>query len=271
MTALDAHIGGRVFRIDSAKYFDLAIPVDFGGEGLCAFGVSPASAATVETPWFTGDTFRGGCNVREYRYIPHCHGTHTEGVGHITDQEISVAEIVKEAWIPATLISVALENGGDCPERYIPGKENDDALITRGNLLGKLKNLEDRDFHQALVVRTLPNAPAKKTRWYTSAPYFSNAALEEIVRREVKHLLVDVPSIDRMEDGGRLSNHHLFWEMPPESHDLRQARAPFRTLTELVFVPDEAPDGYYLLNLQLAPFPGDAVPSRPLLFPVEVR
>jgi arylformamidase len=35
-------------------------------------------------------------------------------------------------------------------------------------------------------------------------------------------------------------------------------------------VPDEAHDGYYLLNLQLVPFSGDAAPSRPLIFPVEV-
>jgi arylformamidase len=269
MTAVDVHVGERIFRVDSAKYFDLSIPVGFGGEGLCAFGVSPASTQTVENPWFIGDTFRGGCNVREYRYIPHCHGTHTECVGHITNQEVSVTEILKDAWIPATVISVELEKGRDCSERYVPGKEKDDALITRRNLIRKLENLEDRYFHQGLIVRTLPNAPAKKTRWYTLAPYFSNDAMGEIGRRKVMHFLVDVPSVDRMEDQGRLSNHHLFWEMPLGSHDLRQAKALYRTITELIFVPDEVRDGYYLLNLQIAPFPGDAAPSRPLLFPVE--
>jgi arylformamidase len=269
MTAIDVHIGRRIFRSDSAKGFDLSIPIDFEGRGLSAFGAPPASMQTVENPWFIGDTFRGGCNVREYRYIPHCHGTHTECVGHITDQDVSVTEILKDAWIPATVISVELENGGDCSERYVPGKEEDDALITRRNLIGKLENLKDRDFHQALIVRTLPNIPAKKTRWYTSAPYFSNDAMGEIVRRKVVHFLVDVPSVDRMDDRGRLSNHHLFWEMPPGSHDLRQAKAPYRTITEFIFVPDEVRDGHYLLNLQIAPFPGDAVPSRPMIFPVE--
>ncbi|HSD73628.1 MAG TPA: hypothetical protein VLB75_02595 [Steroidobacteraceae bacterium] len=34
------------------------------------------------------------------------------------------------------------------------------------------------------------------------------------------------------------------------------------------FVPDETADGFYLLDLQLAPFVADATPSRPLLYPV---
>ena len=69
---------------------------------------------------------------------------------------------------------------------------------------------------------------------------------------------------------GKLSNHRLFWEAPSGSRDLTQARAPHRTITELIFVLDEAHDGYYLLNLQIAPFLDDAAPSRPLIFPVEV-
>jgi hypothetical protein len=36
----------------------------------------------------------------------------------------------------------------------------------------------------------------------------------------------------------------------------------------LRFVPDEAADGLYLLDLQLAPFAADATPSRPRLYPV---
>jgi hypothetical protein len=37
------------------------------------------------------------------------------------------------------------------------------------------------------------------------------------------------------------------------------------TITELVYVKDEIPDGRYDLNLQTAPFVNDATPSRPLL------
>jgi arylformamidase len=271
VSPLQARIAGRTFRTDSARYIDLSIPVSFQHEGLSAFGVPPASVRTVETERFIGDTRRGGsCNVREYRFTPHCHGTHTECVGHVVDQEIPVAELLGDAFIPATLVSLTLEKGGTCAESYISRKAEDDLLITRRRLVEKLQRLDDEDFHQALIIRTLPNSFAKRKRRYDSAPYFSNEAMAEIARRKVSHLLVDVPSVDRMDDRGELSNHRLFWEAPAGSRDLRQARAPHRTITEFIFAPDEAHDGYYLLNLQIAPFSGDAAPSRPLIFPVEV-
>jgi arylformamidase len=271
VSPLQVRIAGRTFRADSARYIDLSIPVSFQDEGPSAFGVPPASVRTVETERFIGDTRRGGsCNVREYRITPHCHGAHTECVGHIVDQEISVTEMVRDAFIPATLISVMLEKAGDCSESYVSGKEEGDLLITRRRLIEELERLDNEDFRQALIIRTLPNSSAKKKRRYASAPYFSNEAMAEIVRRKINHLLVDTPSVDRMDDQGRLSNHRLFWEAPPGSRDLGQARAPHRTITELIFVPDEAHDGYYLLNLQIAPLSGDAAPCRPLIFPVEV-
>jgi hypothetical protein len=75
----------------------------------------------------------------------------------------------------------------------------------------------------------------------------------------VIHFLVDVPSVDREKDNGVLAFHHAFWKVP-ETNDKR------RTITELIFVPDECEDGNYLLNLQTAPFENDATPSRPVIF-----
>jgi arylformamidase len=270
VSPVEARIAGRTFRIDSTRYVDLSIPLSFQDDGLSAFGVPPASVGTVEMG-FIGDTRRGGsCNVREYRITPHCHGTHTECVSHIVDQEISVAEVVEDACIPATLISITPEKVGECTESYISDKKEDDFVISRRRLIETLERLDDEVFHRALIIRTLPNSSAKKRRRYASAPYFSNEAMVEIARRKITHLLVDVPSVDRMDDQGKLSNHRLFWEVPFGSRDLTQARAPHRTITEFIFVPDEAHDGYYLLNLQIAPFSGDATPSRPLIFPVDV-
>ena len=42
-----------------------------------------------------------------------------------------------------------------------------------------------------------------------------------------------------------------------------------RSVTEMIFVPDDIPDGLYWLDLQLAPFVSDAVPSRPIIYPVQ--
>ena len=41
-----------------------------------------------------------------------------------------------------------------------------------------------------------------------------------------------------------------------------------KTITEMLFVPDEVPDGIALLNLQVPALSGDAAPSRPMLLPV---
>jgi hypothetical protein len=43
-----------------------------------------------------------------------------------------------------------------------------------------------------------------------------------------------------------------------------------RTVTEMVFAPDQLTDGLYLLNLQIPPFQSDAAPSRPVLMPLEL-
>jgi hypothetical protein len=75
----------------------------------------------------------------------------------------------------------------------------------------------------------------------------------------VKHLLLDLPSVDREEDGGVLAAHHAFWDHPG-TLDLE------RTITELIHVPPTAKDGDYLLELQLPRIMNDAAPSRPVLY-----
>jgi hypothetical protein len=39
-----------------------------------------------------------------------------------------------------------------------------------------------------------------------------------------------------------------------------------KTITEMIFVPDEVHDGIYLANIQIPQFMADAAPSRILLF-----
>jgi hypothetical protein len=85
-----------------------------------------------------------------------------------------------------------------------------------------------------------------------------------IAARGVRHLLVDFPSIDRMHDGGRLANHRTFWNMAG-------AADTGRTVTEMIYVDDDIPDGRYLLNLQIPAFAADAAPSRPVIYPLKER
>lgn len=127
-----------------------------------------------------------------------------------------------------------------------------------------------RDY-QALVVRTLPNDSCKLTCNYDAGPmppYFTTEAVHYIVEHDIDTLVVDLPSIDRAQDGGKLAAHRVFWGMPAGSTSATTATRQHATITEMAFVDDAIADGSYLLNLQVAPFVSDAAPSRPILLPL---
>jgi len=240
-----------------ANPIDISIPLNFTGLQPNAYGVEPATSKPCEAGDLVGDTRRGGSvNFEQYTLIPHCNGTHTECVGHITHERISVRECLRDVFIPAVLLSVE-------------GKGNGDVVIDRAELGRRLEVLTDeRVTDRALIVRTLPNDESKLTRQYGDSvpPYFSTDAMEFIVESGFGHLLVDMPSIDRIFDQGKLLNHRMFWNVEPGSFETHADTRMCNTITELIYVPNEIQDGEYLLNLQIAPFVSDVGPSRPILF-----
>lgn len=269
---ISMQINGADYRIDPTQPLDIAVPLDFAGAQPNAFGVERAMAKACETGEFVGDTRRGGsCNFEQIRFIPHCNGTHTECVGHLTNERFSVHECLRDAFIPATLISVETENAAESNETYTSESSNTDELITRRAIEKSLKNT-DENFRRSLIIRTLPNGEGKLSRTYLDAipPFFSFEAMRFIRELNVKHLLVDTPSIDRIYDGGKLANHRIFWNVETDSFATNEQSFITNTITELIYAPDEIADGIYLLNLQIAPFAADASPSRPRLFTVFV-
>ena len=96
----------------------------------------------------------------------------------------------------------------------------------------------------------------------SNPPYIEAASAAWMREQNIKHLLLDLPSVDREEDGGALAAHKAFWNYPENPR-------MDATITELIYAPDSIPDGYYLLNLQIAPFENDASPSRPVLYQIE--
>ena len=103
-------LDGREYCIDAASAIDISIPLRFDGPQPSAFGVEPASSAACESGELVGDTRRGGsCNFERVTIIPHCNGTHTECVGHITDERIFVRDCLIDVFIPALLVSVSAE------------------------------------------------------------------------------------------------------------------------------------------------------------------
>ena len=265
-------IGQVDFRFDQYAYYDISIPLHFDGPQPGAFGVEPATGDAYRSGAFVGSVSEGGsCNFEKVSMVPHCNGTHTECLGHITEVKFAIREQLRDALLPATLVSLQPSSGKGEKESYRPEIKTDDLVITRWALEKALKNLEV-GFLKALVIRTLPNGAEKLSRDYlkSSAPYFTVEAMTYILELGVEHLLVDLPSIDRANDQGMLTNHHLFWEIEEGSHQADENTASSRTITELVYIGEEVKDGNYILNLQVAPFQSDAAPSRPVLFEVKM-
>ena len=94
-------------------------------------------------------------------------------------------------------------------------------------------------------------------------PFFSIEAMQYIKDIGVKHLLVDTPSVDRLFDDGILSAHNIFWDTTDKEYNPTTKN---KTITEMIFVDDNIPDGNYLLTIQIPAFVSDAAPSRPIIF-----
>lgn len=263
-------INNRLYKIDTGKPIDISIPLDFNGEQPNAYGVEKATAKACQAGSLIGDTRRGGsCNFEQYKFIPHCNGTHTECAGHITFERFSVHDLLKDFFIAATLVTVEPENALETEDTYSINLSAEDKLITKKSLAKALAKT-DKNWLDGLIIRTLPNDESKKSRDYVEniPPFLSLEAAAFIVQKQVKHLLVDIPSIDRTFDEGKLSAHRIFWNIPQGSFDVDKDSFIDKTVTEMIFVPNFIEDGTYLLNLQIAPFSADASPSRPVLFKV---
>ena len=180
-------------------------------------------------------------------FNPHAHGTHTECVGHITKEVHSINKNLKQFFFLAEVITVA------------PEVINDDFVISKTQIQFALGN-KKRD---AVVLRTLPNMKDKKSKQYsnTNPTYLLEEAAEYLKSKNIKHLLIDLPSVDKEKDEGKLLAHNAFWNTKGK---LRLDA----TITEFIYVPNKVKDGCYMLNLQIAPFENDATPSKPVLYKI---
>jgi kynurenine formamidase len=262
---------GRRWRVDLAAPLDLAITLQFPGPQPRFFAGGPAIAEPLRAGTFTGALAGGAsCNCGVYTLSPHCHGTHTECVGHLTDNADTLAGLPPVSPMLAALVSVSPEPLGAAATQA-GANASTDPVITRA-LLATAAARWIHDPWTALVVRTLPNDAGKRYQQYAGpcpAPYFTADAMRWIVERGVTSLVVDLPSLDRADDGGALAAHRVYWGLPPSARDARQARRGRALVTELAYVPSHASDGVYLLDLQVPAFATDAAPSRPVLYLVQ--
>ena len=235
---------------DVPVMFNHLQPIDIslhisGGEQPNAFGLPKAQFEPFRSGSFVGSIEEGGpvrCDV--VTVATHGNGTHTECVGHIAGKDYLITECFTEFADVARVVSVPLV--------IVDG----DHVISRGMLEGAWQQADTT----TLILRTLPNDANKRSQMWTgnNPPYIHVDAMKLIVERGIRHLMVDMPSVDREEDSGALVAHHCFWQWP---HEPRINC----TITEMIYVPNEVTDGIYLVIFNVAPFDGDAAPSRPML------
>jgi kynurenine formamidase len=263
-------IAGRSYRVDLAHPHDLAISVDFDGRGPRWFESPSARSEPLASGNFVGQVRRGGgCNCSTISLTPHCDGTHTESAGHITRESFDVRRVVPDRLLAALLVSVRLTPADAHGEGSRPPPVTGDLLITRA-ALEQAWPATLPFAPEALIVRTLPNPPSKRARDYRAvpAPFLSLPAATLLVERGIEHLVLDVPSADRASDQGLLSAHREFFGLAAGESARAAVRRPQCTITELAYIGDTVRDGPCLLGLQFPALAGDALPSRPLLYPV---
>lgn len=243
---------GATFTVDLAQPIDISIPLTNNEQNPIAWYIDKPVIEPVKMGDWVGKVSEGSStNFNNIFFNPHGHGTHTECLGHITRDFYSVNQALKQFFFTAQLVSI------------VPTTVDEDFVITKAQLETALLGNNP----EALVIRTLPNTIDKKSKNYsnTNPPYIEEAAAVYIRECGIKHLLIDLPSVDREQDEGKLLAHKAFWNVKDVNNLNADARHD-ATITEMVYVKDEVLDGSYLLNLQIASFENDASPSKPTLY-----
>lgn len=238
---------GKSYNVDLSKPIDISIPLRTGEENVNAWYVAPVKIEPVRMGDWIGDVNQGGSvNFRNIMFNPHGNGTHTECVGHISKENFSINQCLKKFFFIAELITILPDE-----------TEGGDKVITKAHIENCLGDKRP----EALVIRTLDNHISKINKHYsnTNPPYLEYEAAAYIDELGIDHLLIDLPSVDREVDDGKLLAHHAFWQYP-------QNTKTGRTITEMIYVPNTVFDGAYLLNIQIASFENDASPSKPVLY-----
>jgi arylformamidase len=202
----------KTFNADLSKPLDISIPLKNEASFLLnkeevrkpsnpnCFNAPIPLFTPLQDGGFIGDTQSGSpVNFFNIQINPHGNGTHTECVGHISKERFFINNCLKQFHSIGQLITVQ------------PEKLNGDFVITKEMIAKKIEpqNLK----FDTLLIRTSPNTNEKLTLNYTNTnpTYFTNEAMEYIVSLGVQHLIVDLPSVDKEKDEGKLSAHHIFW------------------------------------------------------------
>lgn len=240
---------GKEYKTDFFHPIDISLPLHTGTDCVSAWYVKPMTLEPVRMGDWVGDVNQGaGVNFRNITFNPHGNGTHTECVGHISKEFVTINKCLKRFLFVAEVVTIL-------PQEL----DNGDFVLSKQAFEAALENSKP----EAIVIRTLSNGPAKTHMQYsnTNPPYITADAMQFLVDQGIDHLLIDLPSVDKEVDGGVLAAHHIFWQYPHNTQF-------HKTITEFIYVPNDIYDGTYILNIQIASFENDASPSKPVLYKV---
>ena len=249
----EININNETFKVNLNNPVDLSLTSKVKNS-FKAWYVNEIKINSIKNDDFIGSVKDGGAvNFREILINPHGNMTHTESVGHISQEEINVNKLLQTHHFIAQLITIKPQKISINNKK---GKKEVDEIISLNQIKNKiLPNI------QALIIRSQKNYDelTNKNYSHTNWPFLAESSAAYIRNKGVQHLLIDQPSIDKEFDEGKLLAHRAFWNYPNEI-DLK------KTITELIGIPDHIKDGRYLLNLSLANIENDAVPSRPIIY-----
>lgn len=243
------------YEVDLSKPIDISIPITNNDANPIAWYLEQPVIEPVTNGDWIGKVAAGSSstNFNNISFNPHGHGTHTECLGHITHEFYSINQCLKKFFFMTTVVTIE------------PKKIKEDKVITKAQIIRFLGKNKPR----AIAIRTIPNSENKKSRKYsnTNPAYLAEDAATYLRELGIEHLLIDLPSVDREHDEGKLLAHKAFWNVKNTKNLNEDARMNC-TITEMIYVPNDVEDGNYLLNLQIASFENDASPSKPVLYKI---
>ena len=159
MLATITHLN-KAFRVDFLKPIDISLPLTNDDSNPIAWYIEkPVIEPVVFGDWI-GKVSEGksSTNFNNIFFNPHGHGTHTECLGHITNDFYSINQCLKQFFFFAKLITVEPEKIGD--DFVITREQVQNALSASPEASGSLSVTE----FAAIIIRTLPNQLNKKSR-----------------------------------------------------------------------------------------------------------
>lgn len=233
--------------LDLAGALDISVNIlGRGTPAVTGFGLPHATSATIHDISADSST---GYRCDRIALCAHTNGTHVESIAHVTRTDLCTMQAAQQL-APLLLTKlIDLEDlGAGHGERRVSAAEDGqvEAVLIRSGWLDMVLSASGQ---QSLNLDSLSIAP----------PSLTETQVQTILDRHprVRLLGFDSISVDPAQDGGQLRAHRRFFT------------APGRLIMELCRLPPVlSAGGSWALAPNIAPIDSDAIPCRPVLYPL---